>query len=165
MKMVLEPIFEREFLPMSYGFRPGRGCKDALREVDQLVKVGFVWVVDADLKSYFDSIPHSQIIDRVKEKISDGRILDLLESFIEQDIMDGLECWKPVSGTPQGAVISPLLSNLYLHPLDRLMTEAGYRIVRYADDFVILCRSKDEAETAFGQVRAWTSGKWVESSS
>ena len=76
MKMVLEPIFEREFLPMSYGFRPGLGCKDALREVDQLLKAGFVWVVDADLKSYFDSIPHSMLIDRVKEKINDGRILD-----------------------------------------------------------------------------------------
>lgn len=156
MKMVLEPIFEREFLPMSYGFRPGLGCKDALREVDQLLKAGFVWVVDADLKSYFDSIPHSMLIDRVKEKINDGRILELLESFIEQDIVDGLERWKPMSGTPQGAVISPLLSNLYLHPLDRLITESGYRIVRYADDFVILCRSKDEAETALGQVRAWT---------
>ncbi|MBF0214358.1 MAG: group II intron reverse transcriptase/maturase [Magnetococcales bacterium] len=158
MKMVLEPIFEREFLSMSYGFRPGRGCKDALREVDQLVKAGFVWVVDADLKSYFDSIPHTHLIDRVKEKVSDGRILDLLESFIEQDIMDGLECWKPVSGTPQGAVISPLLSNLYLHPLDRLMTESGYKMVRYADDFVVLCRSKDEAEAALGQVCAWTEG-------
>lgn len=156
MKMVMEPIFEQEFLPMSYGFRPGRGCKDALREVDQLLKAGYNWVVDADLKSYFDSIPHALLIDRVKEKISDGRILKLLESFIEQDIMDGLERWKPVAGSPQGAVVSPLLSNLYLHPFDRLMTESGYKIVRYADDFVILCRSKEEAEIALGQVRAWT---------
>ncbi len=91
LKMVLEPIFENEFLDMSYGFRPGRGCKDALREVDRLIKAGYVFVVDADFKSYFDSIPHPQLLGRIKEKVSDGRIIGLIEQFLGQDILDGLK--------------------------------------------------------------------------
>lgn len=156
LKIVLEPIFEREFLPVSFGFRPGLGCKDALRKVDCLIKEGFTWVVDTDLKSYFDSIPHEQLLERVKDKISDGRVISLVESFLNQDIMDGMELWRPIAGTPQGAVLSPLLANLYLHPLDTLMTESGHKVVRYADDFVILCRSKAEAETILTEVQEWT---------
>lgn len=156
LKMVIEPIFEREFLPSSFGFRPERGCKDALRRVNGLLKEGYTWVVDADLKSYFDTIPHAQLLELIKEKISDGRVLSLIESYLEQDILDGMERWEPVEGSPQGAVISPLLANLYLHPLDKLMTEEGYEIVRYADDFVILCRTREEAEEALAKVAAWT---------
>ena len=156
LKMVLEPIYEREFLPTSYGFRPGLGCKDALREVDGLLKGGSTWVVDADLKSYFDTIPHEPLLDRVREQVIDGRVLGLLEEFLHQEIMEGLESWQPTSGTPQGAVISPLLANIYLHPLDLEMTKAGYRMVRYADDFVILCQSREEAEGALTKVRVWT---------
>jgi len=136
LKIVLEPIFEREFLPVSFGFRPGLGCKNALRRVDYYIKKGYTWVVDADLKSYFDSIPHEQLLERVKEKISDGRVISLVESFLKQDIMEDMERWSPTAGTPQGAVLSPLLANLYLHPFDAMMTESGYRIVRYADDCV-----------------------------
>lgn len=146
--MVLEPIFENEFLPMSYGFRPGRGCKDALREVDALLKSGYTWVVDADLKGYFDSIPHGKLLKLVEEYVSDGRVLKLLELYLKQDIMEGLERWTPSAGTPQGAVISPLLANLYLHPLDVLVAGENHRMVRYADDFVVLCRSQEEAEEA-----------------
>jgi RNA-directed DNA polymerase len=91
----------------------------------------------------------------VANSIGDGRILALIESFLQQDIMKGLEQWKPTTGTPQGAVISPLLANLYLHPLDLLMEESGYEMVRYADDFVILCRSEAEAQAAYHQVQAW----------
>lgn len=156
LKIVLEPIFEREFLPMSFGFRPGLGCKDALRRVDYLLKKGYTWVVDADLKSYFDTIPHEQLLERVKDKVSDGKVISLLESFLNQDIMEDMDRWTPTAGTPQGAVLSPLLANLYLHPFDAKMTEAGYEAVRYADDFVVFCRSKSEAEAILTKVQQWT---------
>jgi len=152
---VIEPIFEREFAPHSYGFRPGRGCKDALRRVDDLLKQGYVYVVDADLKSYFDTIPHERLMNRVRERIADGRLLRLIESFLKADILDGLTEWEPEAGAPQGAVLSPLLSNIYLNPLDHMMASQGYQMVRYADDFVILCRSQAEAEQALTQVRQW----------
>lgn len=154
-KLVIEPIFEVQFLESSYGFRPGRGCKDALREVDELLKQGYVHVVDADLKGYFDSIPHDKLMQRVEASISDGRVLALIKSWLKQDIIKGVERWTPTGGTPQGAVISPLLANLYLHPLDLRMMALGYRMVRYADDFVILCESREEAETALEVVRSW----------
>src|SRR5579872_7497472 len=152
---VLEPIFEKEFAEHSYGFRPRRGCKDALRRVDHLLKQGYVYVVDADLKSYFDTIPHGPLMDRVRERIADGRVLTLIESFLKADIMDGLKEWTPEAGAPQGAVLSPLLSNIYLNPLDHRMAASGFEMVRYADDFVILCRSLAEAEQALAVIRQW----------
>ena len=155
LKMVIEPIFEVQFRPGSFGFRPGRGCKDALREVDRLLKEGFTQVVDADLKGYFDTIPHDRLMALVEGSISDGRVLSLIESFLHQDIMTDAARWQPEAGTPQGAVLSPLLANLYLHPLDLLMEQSGYRMVRYADDFVILCASREEAMAALRQVTAW----------
>ena len=154
-KLVIEPIFEFQFLETSHGFRPGRGCKDALREVDRLLKAGYTQVVDADLKGYFDSIPHGPLMERVESSVSDGRVLDLIRGWLGQDILKGLERWTPTGGTPQGAVISPLLANLYLHPLDERMMARGYRMVRYADDFVILCRSREEADAALAEVRVW----------
>jgi RNA-directed DNA polymerase len=155
LKMAIEPILEVEFRAGSHGFRPGRSCKDALREVDRLLKDGYAFVVDADLKSYFDTIPHDKLMALVAGRISDGRILSLLDGFLRQDIMTDMACWQPTTGTPQGAVLSPLLANLYLHPLDLLMEESGHRMVRYADDFVILCRSEGEALAALRQVAAW----------
>jgi RNA-directed DNA polymerase len=154
-KLVIEPIFEATFEPMSYGFRPKRSCRDALREVDQLLKEGFSFVLDADLESYFDSIPHEHLMKRVEERISDGRILELLRLWLKQDILKEMQRWTPVQGTPQGAVISPLLANIYLHPLDERMAGLGLRMVRYADDFVVLCRSREEAEAALAQIRAF----------
>jgi RNA-directed DNA polymerase len=154
-KLVLEPIFECEFLETSYGFRPGRGCKDALREVDRLLKAGYTQVVDADLASYFDTIPHAPLMARVGERVSDGRLLQLIEAFLHQDIVKGLQRWTPTGGTPQGAVISPLLANLYLHPLDCAMRESGYQMVRYADDFVVLCQTAEEARAGLADVQAW----------
>ena len=156
LKMTIEPIFEVQFRPGSYGFRPGRGAKDALREVDGLVKEGYVHVVDADLKSYFDTIPHDRLMGLVEGSISDGAILSLIAGFLDQDIMSETATWKPAAGTPQGAVLSPLLANLYLHPLDLLMEQRGRKMVRYADDFVILCRKKEEAEAALREIEAWT---------
>ena len=153
---VLEPIFERDFAEHSYGFRPGRGCKDALRRVDALLKAGYHYVVDADLKGYFDTIPHDKLVHRIREKISDGKMLTLLESFLKQGVLDGLCTWTPERGSPQGAVISPLLSNIYLDPLDHVIAAEGMEMVRYADDFVILCRSPEEAQRALARVQAWT---------
>jgi len=155
LKFVLEPIFEREFLKMSYGFRPGLGCKDALREVEGLLKEGYTSVVDADLKSYFDTIPHARLMERVQEKVSDGRVLELIEAFLKQDIVKEMKRWTPTGGTPQGAVISPLLANLYLHPLDCHMKQKGYRMVRYADDFVVLCQTAETAQAALKEVKSW----------
>jgi len=155
LKSVLEPIFEREFLGMSYGFRPGRGCKDALREVERWLKEGYTFVVDADLRSYFDTIPHARLMERVKEHVSDGRVVELIEAFLQQDIIKDMERWTPTGGTPQGAVISPLLANIYMHALDCQMKQKGYRMVRYADDFVVLCRSAEQAQAALAEVKAW----------
>ncbi len=155
LKMVIEPVFEAQFRTGSYGFRPGRGCKDALREVDRLLKAGYTHVVDADLQGYFDSIPHDRLMALVAGSISDGKVLALIDGFLRQDIMTDMACWQPTTGTPQGAVLSPLLANIYLHPLDLLMEQTGFRMVRYADDFVILCRSEDEALAALRQVETW----------
>ncbi|RPJ09846.1 MAG: group II intron reverse transcriptase/maturase [Deltaproteobacteria bacterium] len=159
LRFVVEPIFERIFHPRSYGFRPERGCKDALREVDRLLKAGYVWVVDADFEDYFGSIPHEPMLREVEQHIGDGRVLGLLKAFLKQGIMEGLAQWTPEKGTPQGAVISPVLANLYLNSVDGAMEAAGYRMVRYADDLVILCRSREEAEGALKQVQGQTTGK------
>lgn len=142
LRMVLEPIFERDFAEESYGFRPGRGCKDALRRVNELLEEGYTWVVDADLKSYFDTIPHESLLELMGMKVSDGRVLDLIEAYLNQEVMETMKRWIPERGTPQGSVISPLLSNIYLDPLDHLMASGEGVMVRYADDFVILCRSE-----------------------
>lgn len=159
LRFVVEPIFEWIFHPQSYGFRPERGCKDALREVDRLLKAGQVWVVDADFEGYFGSIPHEPLMREIEQYIGDGRVLGLLEAFLKQGIMEGLAQWTPEKGTPQGAVISPLLANLYLNSVDGAMAAAGYRMVRYADDSVILCGSKEEAEGALRQMQRQTTEK------
>jgi RNA-directed DNA polymerase len=156
LRAVLEPIFEREFAEHSYGFRPGRGCKDALRRVDELLKDGYTYVIDADLKSYFDTIPHDRLLALICQEVSDGRVLSLIEAYLKQGVLDGLDEWTPEMGSPQGAVISPLLSNIYLDPLDHLMAREGMAMVRYADDFVILCRSPEEAAAALATVQQWT---------
>jgi RNA-directed DNA polymerase len=154
-RLVIEPIFEAGFRDGSYGFRPGRGGHDALREVDGLIKEGYTFVVDADLAGYFDSIPHDRLMARIETKVSDGRVLDLIRGWLTADILKGLETWTPTRGSPQGAVISPLLANIYLDPLDAFIARRGYRMVRYADDFVILCRTREAAEAALADVRAW----------
>ena len=153
---VLEPIFERDFAQHSYGFRPKRGCKDALRRVDELLQQGYAWVVDADLKSYFDTIPHEKLMKRVAEKVADGVVLDVIEAFLKAKVMETVVGWTPEEGTPQGAVLSPLLSNIYLDPLDHEMAEAGHEMVRYADDFVVLCRNRAEAEQVLEKLQSWT---------
>ena len=153
---VIEPIFENIFAEQSYGFRPGRGAKDALRRVDHLLKRGRNWVVDADLKGYFDTIPQDQLMAAVSEQISDGALLELIGKMLRQGVMESGKGWKPTeTGTPQGAVVSPLLANIYLNPLDHQMAQAGQEMVRYADDFVILCHTKEEAEEVLETLRQW----------
>lgn len=156
LRMVIEPIFEASFAEHSYGFRPGRGCKDALRRVQHLLEEGGTWIVDADLKSYFDTIPKDRLMSRVEERIADGRVLALIRSYLDQGVMEDLRYYEAgEEGTPQGAVISPLLANIYLNPLDHLMAGSGCERVRYADDFVILCRSREAAEAALARVQTW----------
>jgi RNA-directed DNA polymerase len=156
LRHVLEPIFEADMAEHSYGFRPGRGAKDALRRVEHLLKAGHDWVVDADLKSYFDTIPHDRLLALVKTRVADGRVLALVESFLRAGVLETAKGWQPTErGTPQGGVISPLLANVYLNPLDQQMAKAGWEMVRYADDFVILCRSEVEAQNALAAVRQW----------
>src|SRR5919106_7056986 len=156
LRLVLEPIFDVTFADHSYGFRPRRGAKDALRRVDALLRAGYRFVVDADFQAYFDTIPHAPLRAQVAAKVSDGRVLALVDAFLQQPIFEGLAQWTVDEGTPQGAVISPLLANLYLDPLDHLMAESGFEMVRYADDFVVLCRTAEEAEQGLTIVRRWT---------
>lgn len=154
LRNAIEPVFEHKFVSSSYGFRPGRGCKDALREVARGLKAGKTWVVDVDIEQYFDSIEHERLIDEVAKEIADGSVLRLVRLYLEQDVMEGLARWQPEKGTPQGAVISPLLANIYLHPVDEAMAADGYQIVRYADDMVVLCTSESEARRALERLRA-----------
>ena len=152
---VIEPILDHQFHDRSFGFRHGRGAHDALRIVEQKLQEGYVYVVDADLKGYFDTIPKDRLMVLIKEHISDSRLLKLFQLFLDQSIMEELREWTPVAGVPQGAVLSPVLSNLYLNPLDHKMADAGFEMVRYADDFVVLCRSELEAQAAMDTIRTW----------
>jgi RNA-directed DNA polymerase len=152
---VLEPIFDHTFHPRSFGFRHGRSCHDALRCVEQLLDAGHYFVVDADLKGYFDTIPKDRLLALVKQKVSDHAVLRLIKLYLNQEIMSELNCWIPETGVPQGAVLSPMLSNLYLNPLDHHMAEKSYEMIRYADDFVILCKTQTEAQQALEVVKQW----------
>ena len=156
LRNVIEPIFEKDFCNYSYGFRPRRSCKDALRRVDGLLKEGYRYVVDADIKGYFDNIPQDKLMLLIEKKIADSRILALLNKYLSQKVIDTAASWTPEAGTPQGAVISPLLANIYLDPLDWLMLKEGHNMTRYADDFVVQCKTEAEAITALETIRVWT---------
>ena len=158
-RMVIEPIFESRFAKHSYGFRPGRGCKDALRRVDELLRAGHTHVVEVDIRNYFETIPHDRLMSLVRERIADGRVLGLIEGFLKQGVIEGND-WHGAreEGTPQGGVISPLLANIHLDPLDWLMAGEGFEMVRYADDMVVLCRSREEAAAALSKLKEWMDG-------
>lgn len=158
-RMVIEPIFENRFAGQSYGFRPGRGCKDALRRVEELLRAGHTHVVEVDIKGYFDTIPHDRLMALVREHIADGRVLGIIGGFLKQGVIEGTD-WQEAKeeGTPQGGVISPLLANIYLDPLDWLMARSGLEMVRYADDMVVLCRSRERAVEALEKLKAWMEG-------
>jgi len=154
-RMVLEPIYERRFAEHSYGFRPERSCRNALRRVDGQLAEGHTHVVDIDIQGYFDTIDQERLMKLLKEDVSDGPLLEIIERFLKAGVLEDGD-WEPSEeGTPQGGVISPLLSNLYLDGLDHLMESEGYAMTRYADDMVILCKSAEEAEQALRCVREW----------
>jgi len=144
----MEPIFEPTFLDSAFGYRRGRSPQEARRKVWRELNEGNVWIVDADLRQFFDTIDQEQLIDLIAEEISDGRVLQLVRDMLRAGVMEG-GCWKPTrTGVPQGGVASPLWSNIFLTPFDRQMTAEGFRLTRWADDFVVLCQTRDEAQRA-----------------
>ncbi len=157
LKHVLEPIFEHDFAEHSYGFRPGRGCREAVQRVEELLSQGRAWCVELDFKSYFDTIPHDRLLGLAQQRVVDGSVLALLEQSLKAGVLEEMKGWQPTEkGTPQGAVISPMLANLYLNPLDHQMAQSGWEMVRYADDLVVLCRTKAEAEQVLAYLRQWS---------
>jgi RNA-directed DNA polymerase len=153
LRHVLEPIWEAKFADQSYGFRPGRSCKDALRRVDELLHDGFLWVVDADIQSYYDSIDQGRMMAEVTKEVADGKVLGLVQALLQQPVMEETSRWTPDEGIPQGSTVGPLLANVYLHPVDEAMVRAGHPLIRYADDQVILCKTEQEAQQALARLR------------
>jgi group II intron reverse transcriptase/maturase len=153
---LLEPIFEHDFAEQSYGFRPGRGCREAVKRVEELLSQGYGWCVELDFKSYFDTIPHEWLLGLIQQRVVDGSVLALMAQSLKAGVLEEMKGWEPTeAGTRQGAVISPLLANLYLNALDHQMVERGWEMVRYADDLVVLCRTREEAERAMAYLQHW----------
>jgi len=155
LRNVIEPILENQFAEKSYGFRPRRSAKDALREVRNSIDQGKCQVLDADIQSFFDEMDHEILIGKISEHISDSRIINLIRMFMEAEIDDAGTRHTPTKGTPQGAVISPILANLYLNELDWLLASEGNEMIRYADDFVVMCDKAQQAEQARDLIEEW----------
>lgn len=151
---VLGPIFEPTFADTSFGFRPGRSAHMAMRRIWRQLQNGGVWIVDADLEDFFGTLPHEKLIDRVAEKVADGKVLSLIRQMLTAGVLRDGVVESSVAGTPQGGVASPLMSNVYLHVFDEAMAKAGFALTRYGDDWVIVCRSRAEAERALTSARA-----------
>ena len=158
-RRILEPIFEKVFCDCSYGFRPGRSAFDAIMKIEEYREQGYKWVVDADIKGYFDNIDQDLLMDFITQRINDGWVLQTIKLWLTAGVMTDDEFQETLKGTPQGGVISPLLANIYLHQFDKEMTERGYKMVRYADDFVVLTKSKKKANRALEVIREITEGK------
>lgn len=152
-RLLLAPIFEPQFHPASFGFIPGRNCHQAIRRVLELHRQGSRVVLDADIQGFFDNIPHLIIMDAVRAEVADGNILNLVERFLTAGVMEEAVFHDTTIGTPQGGVISPLLANIVLNRLDWKLDAAGYRFARYADDFVVLCQTRAQAQEALTLVR------------
>lgn len=146
----LEPIFEKSFNDCSFGYRPNRSPHMAMKKIWKEINEGNEWIVDADLRDYFGTVNHETLIDLIARKISDGKVLKLIRDMLNAGYMENGEKHNTAKGTPQGSVISPLLSNVYLTPFDNIMTKAGYKLTRFADDWLIVCKTKKEAEEALG---------------
>jgi RNA-directed DNA polymerase len=148
LRRLLQPIFEPLFHQASFGFRPGRSCHMALAFVLGLHEQGYKVVLDCDIRAFFDELPHAIIMEGVAAQVADGNILGLIQKFLRAGVMEN-GVFKPTTvGTPQGGVISPLLANIVLNYLDWELDKHGYRLVRYADDFVVVCQTKAQAEEA-----------------
>lgn len=154
-KLVIEPLFEADFLPCSYGFRPGRNSHQAIGYIEECLRKGYRNVVDVDLKSYFDTIPHERLLDLVQRRVTDRGIVRLIRYWLKAGIMENGTVTYPEFGSPQGGVLSPLLANIYLHEIDREWSEHREEaiVVRYADDMLILCRNKRSAEAEYAHLQ------------
>jgi group II intron reverse transcriptase/maturase len=150
----LEPIFEPVFDDASFGYRKGRSTKDALRKIWKELNAGAEWIVDADLKDFFGSVDHEKLLTLVAQRVSDGRVLHLIRGMLKAGVMADGQRLPTEQGTPQGGIISPLLSNILLTPFDREMRRRGYRLTRYADDWVVTCHTRAEAQRALAEATA-----------
>lgn len=145
---ILNPLLEAEFEDCSFAYRPGRSVKQALYRVKEYRDKGYTWVVDLDIDDYFDNINHDLLLEKLKQYIADEKVLRLIRLWFEAEVYDGQGIFRMTKGIPQGSVISPLLANLFLDELDEELLQRGYRLVRYADDYLILCKTKDKAQEA-----------------
>jgi len=145
---LIEPILEKEFEECSFGYRKGRSVKQAVYKIKEYYEQGYHWVVDADIDAFFDSVDHALLLEKFKKYVSDPYIQKLIELWLKAEIWDGKSLIVPQKGIPQGSPISPILANLFLDELDEAFLKKGYKIVRYADDFIILCKKPDEAMNA-----------------
>lgn len=153
LKSLIEPIFEVEFLEGNHGYRPERSTETACRHLESYLEQGCHWVVDADIRNFFGELDQERLLCEANRRLADGKILKLIRSFLEAGVMEEMEYRKTGTGTPQGGIVSPLLSNIYLHALDEQLEAEGTAWVRYADDLVLLCKSREEAEAAREQLQ------------
>jgi len=158
-RQIIEPIFEKDFSDNSFGFRPERCCHDAIKRLEQYKQEGYRCVLDADIKAFYDTIPHKLIMDRLREKIADGWVLNSIENMLKAGVMEDGIVHETNQGTPQGGVISPLLANLVGDIIDKELEKAGYKFVRYADDFVVMTKTKEELPAALSYVKEIIEGR------
>lgn len=158
-RQIIEPIFEQDFYYYSFGFRPGYSAHQAIQTIRRAKRGGYDHVVDLDIMSFFDEIPHDMLMKKVRERITDGKVLTLIRGWLSAGVMEDGQFHETVVGSPQGGVISPLLANLYLNHFDWGMKEKGFAVVRYADDAVILCKTKEQAEEAYETAKSILEGE------
>ncbi len=158
-RQIIEPIFEKDFSDNSFGFRPGRSCHGAIKRVEEYKRQGYRYVLDADIKAFYDTIPHKLMLDRLREKIADGWVLNSITKMLKAGVMQDGIVHKTDKGTIQGGVISPLLANLVGDIIDKELERADYRFVRYADDFIVMTKTEEELPAALLFVKEVVEGK------
>jgi group II intron reverse transcriptase/maturase len=156
---VLTPLYERQFLPDSYGFRPNRSAHDALKQVQKYAECGYIYAVDIDLEQYFDTVNRSKLVEILSKTIKDGRVISLIHKFLNAGVMAGDRVEKPLKGVSQGSPLSPLLGNIMLHELDKEVSRRGHKFVRYADDILIFCKSERSAKRTLSNIISFIENK------